>query len=84
MTIAWLPHEKFRVWIYTMQMRFKSKSCCGKKNLPWRSLLWHLQILHKLYFYIFMFTPCINSIKTLLLFQLMHTIIRNHRMLKQF
>jgi len=31
-----------------------------------------------------MFVLCINSIKTLLLFQLMHTIIKNHRMLKQF
>jgi len=32
----------------------------------------------------FMFAPCINTIKKLLLFQLMHTIIKNHRMLKQF
>jgi len=33
---------------------------------------------------IFMFAPCINSIKQLLLFQLMHTIIKNYKMLKQF
>ena len=31
-----------------------------------------------------MFAPCMNSIKNLLLFQLMHNIIKNHRMLKQF
>ena len=31
-----------------------------------------------------MFAPCINSIKTLLLFQLMHTIIQIIVVLKQF
>ena len=32
-----------------------------------------------------MFAPCINSIKnTFLLFQLMHTIIKNYTLLKQF